>query len=161
MVGATLGIVAVLLIRHAHAGNRKDWDEDDRLRPLSPKGRHQAAALVQRLKVWTPERLLSSPYVRCVSTVEPFAESLGRKVEPVDELGEGAGAAAVALIRSLADSSVALCTHGDITSVVLAALAEEDGVDLGRSVSHAKGSTWVLESEGSRFVKATYRPPPR
>jgi len=153
--------VAVLLIRHALAGNRNDWDDDDHLRPLSSKGQRQAAALVRRLKPWMPERLLSSPYIRCVQTVEPFAESLGRKVEEVGELGEGAGAAALTLVRSLAASSVALCTHGDITALVLAAIAEEDGVDLGGSVRHAKGSTWVLESKGGRFVKATYRPPPR
>jgi phosphohistidine phosphatase SixA len=153
-------IVAVLLIRHAQAGNRKDWHTDDRLRPLTPKGQRQAAALVRRLSPWAPERVLSSPYVRCLSTVEPFAECLGRKVEAVDELGEGAGAAAVALVRSLATSSVALCTHGDITALVLAALASEDGLDLG-PVRHAKGSTWVFETKGDRFVKATYRPPPR
>ena len=153
--------MAVLLIRHAQAGNRKDWDIDDRLRPLSAKGQRQANALVRRLSPWTPERVLSSPYVRCLSTVEPFATSIGCKVESVDELGEGAGAAAVALIRSLAASSVALCTHGDITALVLAAIAEEDGIDVGRPARHAKGSTWVLETKGDRFVKATYRPPPR
>ena len=153
-------VVAVLLIRHAHAGNRNDWESDDHLRPLSPKGRRQAAALARRLRPWKPERVLSSPFVRCVETVEPFAESLQRKVEQVDELGEGAGAAALTLMRSLAGSNVALCTHGDITALVLAALAEEDGLDLGRGIRHAKGSTWVLETQGDRFVEATYRPPP-
>lgn len=153
--------MAVLLIRHTLAGNRNEWNEDDHLRPLSPKGRRQADALARRLKPWTPERVLSSPYIRCIETVEPFGESLGLKVEAVDELGEGAGAAALTLIRGLAGASVALCTHGDIAALVLAALAGEDGVDLGGRVRHAKGSTWVLESEGGRFVKATYRPPPR
>jgi broad specificity phosphatase PhoE len=154
-------MVVVLLIRHAQAGNRKDWTTDDRLRPLSSKGQRQAAALARRLKVWPPDRLLSSPYLRCVATVAPFAESLGLKVQVADQLGEGAGAAAVDLIRSLAGANVALCTHGDITALVLATLAEEDGLDVGPSVRHAKGSTWVLESTAGRFVKATYRPPPR
>jgi phosphohistidine phosphatase SixA len=154
-------VVAVLLIRHAHAGNRNEWDKDDHLRPLSTKGRRQAAALARRLKQWKPERVLSSPYVRCVETVEPFAESLGRKVEQVGELGEGVGTAALVLIRSLAGARIALCTHGDITALVLAALTQEDGLDLGRGLRHAKGSTWVLETKGDKFAKATYLPPPR
>jgi broad specificity phosphatase PhoE len=83
------------------------------------------------------------------------------KIEEVAELAEGAGDAALVLIRSLASSDVALCTHGDITATVLVTLAKQDGVDVGRRLRHAKGSTWVLESRGDRFVKATYRPPPR
>jgi phosphohistidine phosphatase SixA len=153
--------VAVLLIRHAHAGNRNDWHTDDRLRPLSAKGRRQSTSLSRSLKLWPPERVLSSPYLRCTETVEPFAESFGLKIEEVAELAEGAGDAALVLIRSLASSDVALCTHGDITATVLVTLAKQDGVDVGRRLRHAKGSTWVLESRGDRFVKATYRPPPR
>ncbi len=153
--------MAVLLIRHAHAGSRSDWPADDRLRPLSPKGRKQAASLHKYLARWTPERVLSSPYVRCVDTVVPYAEALGLKVEQTDELAEGGGDAALALIRSLASSDVALCSHGDITTTVLVAIAKRDRIDLGRTLGHAKGSTWVLESRGSKFVKATYLPPPR
>jgi len=35
----------VYLVRHAHAGNRSSWDGNDGERPLSPKGRQQAAGL--------------------------------------------------------------------------------------------------------------------
>ncbi len=153
--------MAVLLIRHAHAGSRKDWHSDDRLRPLTAKGQRQATLLTRRLKPWTPERILSSPYVRCVETLEPYAESLGLKVEEVDELAEGAGASALKLIRSLASSDVALCTHGDITATVLVSVAKDDRLNLGRRLRHAKGSTWVLERRGHKFIKATYLPPPR
>ncbi|HEY2300625.1 MAG TPA: phosphoglycerate mutase family protein [Acidimicrobiales bacterium] len=150
-----------LLIRHAHAGSRKDWDDDDRLRPLSDKGRRQAAALARHLKLWTPKRVLSSPYVRCVESVEPYAKSLGLKVEEVDELAEGSGDAAMALIRRLPSYDVALCTHGDIISTVLACVVKEDRLDLGRSTPTAKGSTWVLERRGRRIQRANYREPPR
>jgi 8-oxo-(d)GTP phosphatase len=149
------------MIRHAHAGSRKNWRGDDRLRPLSPKGQRQAASLSRTLKLWKPERILTSPYIRCVETVEPFADMLGLKVEKVDELAEGAGVAALKLIRSLDPADVALCTHGDITSTVLTSVAKDDGLNLGRQPGHAKGSTWVLERRGERIVKATYRPPPR
>ena len=34
----------VLLVRHARAGDRSEWEGDDRLRPLDKKGRRQAKA---------------------------------------------------------------------------------------------------------------------
>jgi len=157
--GARLWLVTLLLIRHASAGSRKDWSGDDRLRPLTAKGRRQARFLVQQVEQWAPSRILSSPYLRCVQTVKPLADELGLKVEEVDELGEGAGFDAVTLVRSLHDSHVALCTHGDVIPEILVALADEDRLDLGPAPRQAKGSTWVLRSTKGRFVDATYVPP--
>jgi hypothetical protein len=65
----------------------------------------------------------------------------------------------VELVRSLHDSHVALCTHGDVIPEILVALADEDRLDLGSAPRQAKGSTWVLGSRNGRFVKATYLPP--
>src|ERR1700736_3487440 len=87
--------VPVLLIRHAQAGNRKDWLGDDRFRPLSPKGAQQALGLVRCVKRWPPAQILSSPYTRCIQTVQPLADDLGLKVEETDELAEGSGAKAL------------------------------------------------------------------
>ncbi|HEX3426155.1 MAG TPA: phosphoglycerate mutase family protein [Acidimicrobiales bacterium] len=151
--------MTLLLIRHGHAGSRKEWTGDDRLRPLSAKGRRQARALVHQLEPWPPSRVLSSPYRRCVDTVKPLAHDLGLKVEEVDELAEGAGWDAVELVRGLHDSHVALCTHGDVIPEILVALADEDRLDLGPAPRQAKGSTWVLRSARGRFLDATYVPP--
>ena len=149
----------MLLIRHAQAGSRKDWSGDDRQRPLNAKGERQAAALVRRLRLWRPSRILSSPYVRCLQTVQALADDLGVKVEEAVELEEGRGGAALTLVRSLADTSVAMCTHGDVIPDVLVSLADEDRLDLGPAPRQAKGSIWVLEARKSTFVKATYLPP--
>ncbi|MHB1536490.1 MAG: SixA phosphatase family protein [Acidimicrobiales bacterium] len=149
----------VLLIRHAHAGPRRDWDGDDRTRPLTAKGLRQARSLVKTLAPWAPQRLLSSPYTRCLQTMEPLAAELSLRVEVVEDLAEGHGLAAVALVRALADEKVALCTHGDVIPEVLVALADEDRLDLGPSPRQAKGSTWVLEAMGGHFTRATYLQP--
>lgn len=151
--------VPVLLIRHAHAGSRSDWSGDDRGRPLSAKGRRQAAALVRCLDGWAVQRVLSSPYARCVETVVPLAQELGLKVEATEVLAEGHGPEALALVRSLADDKVALCTHGDVIPDVLVALADEDRLDLGPNPHQAKGSVWVLEATGPLFTRATYISP--
>lgn len=150
----------MLLVRHAHAGSRKDWAGEDRLRPLSPRGRTQAALLGGALEPYAPQRLLSSPFLRCVETLRPLADRLSLRVEPLEELAEGNGQLALALVRALADEKVVLCTHGDVIPDVLVALADEDRVDLGPRPRQAKASTWVLEASDGRFAKASYLPAP-
>ena len=149
----------VLLIRHGHAGSRKDWSGKDRERPLSEKGRRQAANLVGELSGWGVQRILSSPYTRCVQTVEPLAKELGLKVEVTQGLSEDHGNEALALARSLSSEKVALCTHGDVIADVLVPIVDEDRVDLGSRPRQQKGSVWVLEADGSKFARATYVPP--
>lgn len=149
----------VLVVRHAVALPRRDWQGDDHLRPLAPKGRRQAVALPAMLGRYAPQRILSSPYLRCVDTVAPLAGALALRVEAVEDLAEGNGAAAVRLVRSLADEKVVVCTHGDVIPDILVSLADEDRVELGHRPRQAKGSVWVLESDGGRFHRATYLPP--
>jgi broad specificity phosphatase PhoE len=151
--------VPLLLVRHAHAGSRKEWAGDDRLRPLSARGRNQADLLGGLLEPYAPQRILSSPYVRCVATLEPLAERLSLRVEPLEELAEGNGPLALGLVRALADEKVVLCTHGDVIPEVLVALADEDRVDLGPNPRQAKGSVWSLEGVDGAFSKAQYFPP--
>ncbi len=150
----------VLLIRHASAGARKAWDGADRDRPLTAKGARQAEALVAALDGMAPQRILCSPYIRCRQTVAPLAAHLGVGVEVMEALAEGRGPEALALVRSLADEKVALCTHGDVIPDVLVTLADEDRVDLGPRPRQAKGSVWVLEATQGHFSRATYVPPP-
>jgi broad specificity phosphatase PhoE len=123
--------VTSVLLRHASAGHRLDWEHDDRLRPLDARGRRQSADLVELLRPLGVRRILSSPYVRCVQTVEPLAAALGLEVELDERLKEGEGAAAAELLR---EDGVVCCTHGDIVEALLgrglkkgAAVVLEDG----------------------------------
>jgi 8-oxo-dGTP diphosphatase len=150
----------VLLVRHAAALDRDEWREDDEHRPLKKRGRRQAEGLVGVLAGYEVERVLSSPFVRCVETVAPLARHLGVEVEPSDALAEGASHEAVALVRALAGHTVALCSHGDVIPRVLEHVVVHDGVDLGHDPRWAKGSVWVLEDDGQRVVKAFYLEPP-
>jgi phosphohistidine phosphatase SixA len=60
------------------------------------------------LRAYRPQRVLSSPYTRCVQTVTPLAGGLGLRTETSEHLAEGAGRQALALVRSLADDEVAV-----------------------------------------------------
>ncbi|HET8893633.1 MAG TPA: phosphoglycerate mutase family protein [Gaiellaceae bacterium] len=110
--------MSVVLLRHASAGDRAAWTDDDRRRPLDKKGWKQASRLVDELRELGVTRVLSSPYDRCIQTVEPLAEELGVGIEIDDRLAEGAGrAAALELLGGLEDAVA--CTHGDIVEEVL------------------------------------------
>ena len=151
--------VTVLLIRHAHAGSRKDWDGDDRLRPLSTKGETPGPRPGPPAEAVGPERILSSPFVRCIQTVQPLADHLGLKVEEVDELAEGMGPPPWRWSGRWPGRTVALCTHGDVIPDVLVTLADEDRLDLGPAPRQAKGSAWVLKARaGSSSRRSTCRP---
>jgi phosphohistidine phosphatase SixA len=109
----------ILLIRHARAGHRSAWSGDDRSRPLDGKGRRQAEQLVQLLEPYELERILSSPALRCVQTVEPVALARGLEVEVRDELGEELqSSAGVQLLRSLGEIDVAVSCHAGVSEAI-------------------------------------------
>lgn len=153
--------VSVLLVRHAVALARNLWAGDDAARPLNERGRRQADALVEQLAPFAITRFLSSPTVRCVDTVAPAAAVRGLEVAEAEELAEGDGPLAVALVRSLLDEEgdVVLCTHGDVIGEVLTAL-EKEGARLGGEDRCQKGSTWVLGRDEKRRLQGRYLPPP-
>ena len=152
----------LLLVRHALAGSRQDWDGPNFDRPLSKRGRAQAESLVRLLADRPLTSVHSSPYVRCVQTVQPLAEARGLRVEPAPQLAEGAATVdAVDFVRGLAGTAAVLCTHGDMVPVILDALAAADGLALPSRYPFAKGSTWELEAVDGRWARARYLPPPR
>jgi phosphohistidine phosphatase SixA len=102
------------LVRHASAGDSKAWVGDDRARPIDEPGREQAAALVELLADRALARVLTSPYLRCVQSVEPLAQARALPLEYRHELGDDARAdEALALMRELGSEPAALCAHGD------------------------------------------------
>jgi len=148
------------VIRHAKAGSRGDWTGDDRLRPLTKKGQNQAEELVGQLKSFPIKSIFSSPYLRCMQTVEPL--SLARKV-PVKssiELAEGRGLDGLNefLGNSRLDHAV-LSTHGDIVWELVEELVSRHVIRAGDG-GFDKGSTWILRVQDGVPVKARYLPAP-
>lgn len=152
----------ILVIRHAVAGERSKWKgTPDARRPLSGKGRKQAKALVKQHRDRPIERLLSSPYDRCVQTLEPLAEARGLKVETHPALEEGASWKALRnLLEELAEQDVAVCSHGENIEKLVRHF-DDLGVKHPGRMEWKKGSTWVLEAKGSKLKRARYKLPPR
>jgi 8-oxo-dGTP diphosphatase len=153
--------VTIYLIRHAKAGERGVWEGDDKLRPLSGRGHLQTRGLLEVLEDAVFDRLLSSPYVRCMETVVPLSADRGIPVEPVEALAEGASLEeALALVDKHASRGAVFCTHGDVIPMLLEHFSDR-GVDIGAAPQWPKGSTWALETDATGEVtSARYLPPP-
>ncbi len=153
--------MTIYFVRHAKAGDRSLWRQEDWLRPLSRAGRAQARGILDLLSDARFDRVLSSPYLRCMETVAPIAGARRLAIEPDDALAEGGDLDSVfAIIGKHMGTGAVLCSHGDVIPAVLESLAA-GGIDLGPDPRCPKGCTWVLEAErGSEISGATYLPPP-
>jgi broad specificity phosphatase PhoE len=173
--------MSIELVRHAKAQGRDHWwGKPDRKRPLTKAGAVQAKTLAGHLATLPITRILSSPFARCMQTVEPLAERLDMPVEPADALGEAPGVPvldggdawvasawlggrALALIDQLAAEDpgghIVLCSHGDVIPSVMAALAGRDGLAIG-DVHLKKGARFHLTFKGPKCIAAEAVPPP-
>ena len=130
----SLGPAPQIVVRHASAGEQKNWEGDDRERPLDEKGKLQAQKLVELLEPYRVDRIVSSPFRRCLETVEPLARARGLEIELSEDLADGAGPArAKSLLKTLSGSAAVACGHG-----------EEIESLFGRT---KKGTAWILDSE--------------
>lgn len=149
----------ILVVRHASAGDRDQWEGDDRQRPLDAKGERQAAAITPGLLAIAPAGpVISSPYARCVLTVRALAGARGVEIELSDDLAEGTGLRVLDVARRAADGA-ALCTHGDVMQELVSHLARQGLIKGEASID--KGATWMLELDGERVTGTTYLPVPK
>ena len=69
------------IVRHAVARDKKSWPGSDLERPLDPIGERQAAGMARLLMKHKVRRIISSPAIRCVQTVQPLADATGVSIE--------------------------------------------------------------------------------
>jgi 8-oxo-dGTP diphosphatase len=155
--------MTVYLVRHAKAGVRSKWQGPDSLRPLSDRGHRQATKLARVLVDDAGKHplgpVVSSPYVRCVQTVEPLAKRIGEPVEVTDVLAEGGRLGpAMRLLEKHSDRWAVLCLHGDLLPAILLTLQERDVALPHDRVE--KGSVWALDYSGGDVRRIRYFPPP-
>ncbi len=168
---ATVGVpsATVLMVRHAKAGSRRQWDGDDALRPLSRTGREQARRVAGLLPLFGPDRIVSAPAVRCWETVVPLAERLGMDVADEPLLSEDGyrldPVAGRDRLRKLAAGPgvTVLCSQGGVIPDLVGELAGDAGRRTGvdpDDVPSRKASTWVLALREGELLTADYYPYP-
>ena len=148
------------LVRHGKAGERRLWEGDDLDRPLSPKGWKQADLLAIRLAALDVSDLFSSPYVRCVQTVQPLADRLERGIKIDQRLSEGEPFEPMLEMLSEVSDGAVMSSHGDMIPATISAL-ERRGMEIRTPPDWRKASVWVLKrNKHGAIVHATVWPPP-
>jgi len=154
----------IIVVRHGQAEAKKGHRGVDADRPLVARGRRQADRLGTIMGRRRPTRVISSPALRCVQTVQPFAEKHRLALELSRHLSRDAGREAVDLCRQLLvseadDSTLVLCTHREVMIDLLPYLSNYFGRKLGHRPPGAKGGAWILRVLDGKLEKVDYRPP--
>jgi phosphohistidine phosphatase SixA len=147
-------------VRHAKAGSSSHWRGDDRLRPLGKKGVKQAEALIDIFKPFKISAIYSSPYLRCMQTMEALAADRGLDVQEAPALAEGQGLrGAFEFMGDPKLDDVVLSTHGDVVWELVEDLVRRRVIKPGEG-GYEKGSTWVVEVRDGKPVRALFIPAP-
>jgi 8-oxo-dGTP diphosphatase len=126
---------------------------------LSKLGWKQSEAIAKRLAAKGVTSLYSSPYIRCMQTLEPLADRLGLEIRPDERLYEGAAFEPVLELLGEVSSGAVLCSHGDIIPETIQALARR-GMEVQTQPDWRKASIWVLKRKGDRITRGKVWPPP-
>jgi 8-oxo-dGTP diphosphatase len=156
---------SVLLVRHASAGNRSDWNGDDRARPLDEVGKSQSEGLIWLLTRFDVREIVSADLARCVMTMEPLSAAVGLTIREDSVLSEegypGNEKAALSLIKSIGSENTAavVCSQGGVIPDLLERLSSTEGVDIQSPPPSKKGSVWSLTFGGKKMIAAEYFSP--
>ena len=141
----------LIVLRHAKAVPKSDFDGADADRPLAAEGHDRAKELVPLLAAFGVRRVVSSPTARTIATVDPYIATTDELLELDDRLGQGVPGKHVARAVEAALGTkrpTVACTHRPTLSEVYAALGIDGPVLTpggGLVVHHRKGE--ILASE--------------
>jgi 8-oxo-dGTP pyrophosphatase MutT (NUDIX family)/phosphohistidine phosphatase SixA len=136
---------ALVLVRHGKAVGRSAWKGTDASRPLTERGVKQSAALVDTITAWAPLRIVSSPAVRCVTTVAPLGAATGIKVKREEGISQDAWESGHDEVRRVvgkrvrSGKSAVLCSHGPVLPEIVREIALATATPLGSYVTDAAG----------------------
>lgn len=151
---------AVVALRHGKATAHEDWRGPDAERPLVKRGVTQATGVAHGIAAFRPARLITSPAVRCVSTIQPTSRVTGLDVEEQPAISQDDyrfdGTAVDAVIRDVIDGrrTTVLCSHGPVLPQIVESVVRQTGapadLDLHRAASLATGEFAVLHIPAER-----------
>jgi 8-oxo-(d)GTP phosphatase len=161
--------VPLILVRHASAGRRAEHRGDDARRPLDAQGTRDALLLACMLACFAPSaRVLSSPALRCIDTVRPYAAGFGGSVEAAAALAvprrsshspdsrTSGGDTLRSLLRDVVAAArpAVICLHRENLPRALAAACAALGAEsaVPKDPKLPKGGLWVLHAASGELA---------
>ena len=145
-----------IVVRHGSAGEKRDWQGDDLLRPLDARGRAQAECLDDVLNCFGRARVISSATARCLETVLPYAARTGADVRIDWAVTVGTSKAPGDRFAELLaeDVPTVVCTHGELVPEIVSRTCEELGAPAPDDPKLAKAGFWVLQVADGTLASA-------
>ncbi|MBU6352817.1 MAG: NUDIX hydrolase [Actinomycetales bacterium] len=152
---------ALILLRHAKAISREEWESDDGDRPLANFGTQQSRRLIANLTPYDVREIHTSSAVRCYETVTPLARALDIGYIFSDKLSEyefernqdSAYEYVKGLLRN--DVATVICSHNPILPTVLSRLYAKSGFEL-PVTKLEPGDAWVVHHLDREVISVDY-----
>ncbi len=145
---------SIIAVRHGKAVPPETWDGPDSTRPLMQRGVDQAQTIAAAIAAFGPVTLITSPAVRCRTTVEPLARLTGLEVKEKVGISQDAFEAGQGTVRQIVRKrlrkkvSAVLCSHGPVLPRIVGEMASQTrtGIDEGlrRAATLGTGDFTVL-----------------
>jgi 8-oxo-(d)GTP phosphatase len=157
-----LDTVPVVLLRHASAVHKMDWQvtghDDDLKRPLGPAGGRQAQALAPLLYCFAPGWVVSSVAERCQATIRPYAALAGVPVQadPALTMGLSTEAGTRRRVAEIVGSQrpAVVCGHRENLPLILEEACTVLGAKLPEDRVLPLAGFWVLHAAGHALASA-------
>lgn len=151
----------IILLRHAKAVKRSEWNGDDSDRPLEHDGVIISKKLIRHLEMYDITEIHSSDAYRCMSTIEPFHKEFGIPKVITDQLSEYLferdDLIAASYVKQLAKfgGNYLICSHNPILPIILDHLIKyPEDFDLDKDLAAA--DAWVLHHRGGKVHSVNY-----
>jgi 8-oxo-dGTP diphosphatase len=151
----------LIILRHAKALERGDWDEPDSQRTLNEVGFDQAQLLIKHLEPFAIDEVYTSDYTRCMQTVTPLAHARGLSITAVPSLNEQIfeedPSRAVAFANALKqdEKNIVICSHNPVIPTMLRGILNTKlkNKDL---IKLEPGDAWIVHRVKGEIVGLDY-----
>jgi len=151
----------LIILRHAKALERGDWDEPDSQRTLNEVGFDQAQLLIKHLEPFAIDEVYTSDYTRCMQTVTPLAHTRGLSITGVPSLNEQIfeedPSRAVAFANALKqdEKNILICSHNPVIPTMLRGILNTKlkNKDL---IKLEPGDAWIVHRVKGEIVGLDY-----
>ncbi|MCX6428050.1 MAG: NUDIX hydrolase [Actinobacteria bacterium] len=148
----------LILLRHAKAVKREDWDGDDGDRPLDTLGQKQAKRFLPNFLPYGLKEVHSSDAMRCLETLELLDRSLDIQAKVSQDLSEYGYArdkdAPVTYVEKIVKKRLPtlICSHNPILPKVVKSLIGKKNF---KNLDYEKlspGDAWVLHHRDGEII---------